>query len=117
MIDADIRGKLGRDGRSAHDRSEDLLTSTVFGLLQYLDIRDSFLPLISRVRPVSFSDCGPAVAGERTTGIGWIDVDQAARCDVRFWPSFGRWGQPDLLLCFRDAGHRPLHFVVIEAKL
>jgi hypothetical protein len=34
MIDAEIRGKLRADYSRAHDRAEDLLTSTAFGLLR-----------------------------------------------------------------------------------
>ena len=36
MIEAVVRGNLGRNQVWAHERSEDLLTSTVFGLLRYL---------------------------------------------------------------------------------
>ncbi|HUX02753.1 MAG TPA: hypothetical protein VMY35_17460, partial [Phycisphaerae bacterium] len=50
MIEADLRGKLGRDASLAHDRAEDLLTSTVFGVLRYIPERTGVFPALMRSR-------------------------------------------------------------------
>lgn len=114
MIDADIRGKLRRDGGSVHDRSEDLLTSTVFGLLRHLPVAVALKPMIENARPAGeLLKSGSA----RISGEPWIDLAAATQCDIVFWPSFGSWGQPDILLVFRDDHHRVVHLVVVEAKL
>jgi hypothetical protein len=117
MVDADIRGKLHRDGNNAHSRSEDLLTSTVFGLLRYFSASDGIIPLMERARRASISDKGLMVEQVETASERWLAVHQAVTCEVDFWPSFGDEGQPDVLLTFRDAAMAPTHLVVVEAKL
>src|SRR5688572_13639064 len=102
MIDADVRGKLGRDGRNAHDRAEDLLTSTVFGLLKYLNPADAVLPFVRRARRVSL-ESGRLVVGRADDGDGpWLQLTEAESVETEFWPSFGVEGEPDVLLTFRD---------------
>jgi hypothetical protein len=117
MIDADIRGKLRRDSSSAHDRSEDLLTSTVFGLLRYLPMSEALKPLIEGVRSAEDLLSQQLRDMPRDCDSPWINLTGAASCDILFWPSFGEWGQPDILLTFRDATKKPIHLVVVEAKL
>lgn len=116
MIDADVRGKLRQDGSNAHERSEDLLTSTVFGLLRYLPAGDGFIPLMCRARVATLRHGQLSVAQE-ASGSPWMGLSAATSCQIEFWPSFGQFGQPDLLLTLRDAARRPVHTVVIEAKL
>ena len=117
MIDADIRGKLRPDGSNAHERSEDLLTSTVFGLLRYLPVGQAIVPLMHRVRPAALKGRELTIQQDDADHGPWMDLSAAATCDIEFWPSFGLFGQPDLLLVFRDAAQIPVHLVVVEAKL
>lgn len=112
MIDAELRGKLGADGSRAHDRAEDLLTSTVFGLLRYLPISEGLLPFLGHARPVR---TGPVGAHVRTEP-GWIDFEGVTQAELRFWPSFKGFGEPDVLIRLRSAD-RVIHLVLIEAKL
>ena len=52
MLFAERQRKLGRDGSRAHDRAEDLLTSTAFQLLRYLPLADGLLAVLGRARAV-----------------------------------------------------------------
>ena len=117
MIDADVNGKLRADGSNAHERSEDLLTSTVFGLLRYLPAQDAFVPLLRRALHVQLHGSELVLTDNMHAELPRIMLDEAVTCDVAFWPSFGLLGQPDVLLTFLDSVGYPLHYVVIEAKL
>lgn len=112
MIFADIHGKLGGDYSRAHERGEDVLTSNVFGLLRYIPQENGLLRLLQQVRPFkSNSDVVvPAVDPH------WIPVERVRSVRMIFWPSFGAYGEPDLLLSLRDEGGHDLHLVLIEAK-
>ena len=44
MIFAETMGKFSERG----ERSEDMLTSTVFGLLRYIDVERGILPILQR---------------------------------------------------------------------
>ena len=52
MIFAELQGKLGQHHSRAHERAEDVLTSTVFGLLRYMPLSDWLGPLAGRIRPI-----------------------------------------------------------------
>jgi len=112
MIQAELRGKLGHDGTRAHDRAEDLLTSAVFGLLRYLPLKEGLLSLLARARPVRQGNDGLAVRAEPR----WIELDGVTHAELIFWPDFGNFGEPDLLIQLRNAD-RLVHLVLIEAKL
>src|SRR5262249_40885797 len=104
------------DHGSAHDRSEDLLTSTVFGLFEYFSLDDVIKPLIQNVRDARqllSQTIGERAAIQRP----WINLEDAASCKILFWPSFSQLGQPDILLAFRNAKEQLVHLVVVEAKL
>lgn len=116
MIDADLRGKLRADGSNAHERSEDLLTSTVFGLLRYLPADQGLIPLMRRSRAATLRH-GQLMVSQQSPDQSWMSISAAASCEIEFWPSFGKFGQPDLLLTFLDAARRPVHLTVVEAKL
>jgi hypothetical protein len=114
MIFAELHGKLGADYSRAHERAEDLLTSTVFGLLRYLPPADGLLAVLRRARPVR-------VSGQRVEvgepGVDWFDLERVAEVRIDFWPPWGKHGEPDLLLTLRDGNRKPVAVVVIEAKL
>lgn len=111
MIEADIRGKLGRDGSRAHDRAEDLLTSTVFGLLRYLPNEVGLHAVLKAAKPVLQLDRKAARLGEPS-----IFLEQLAP-SFQFWPSLGRFGEPDLVIELRTQSAELVRAILIEVKL
>jgi hypothetical protein len=108
MIFADIHGKLGSDGQRAHDRSEDLLTSTAFGLLRYLPFDVGLGALLRRARVVTqTADTACNVTPN------WLRLDGGLARPIEFWPRLRRGGEPDLRLTL-DRGNE---VVLIEVKL
>lgn len=107
MIFAELQGKLGQNHSRAHERMEDVLTSTVFGLLRYLPLDCWLPPLAARVRT------GPefAVAPE------WLDVAGIVRCDIKLWQRRSPFGEPDVMLHLFDGQGNLRHLVLIEVKL
>src|SRR5688572_5066022 len=112
MIFADMRGKLGDHCARAHERGEDVLTSTVFGLIRYLPIEEGLLRVLRRVRPVVKDDENPTLRSDAA----WIDTRHVRTARVEFWPSFEAFGEPDVLLWLEDESGARLHVVLIEAK-
>jgi hypothetical protein len=110
MLFAETHGKLGRDGSRAHDRAEDLLTSTAFQLLRYLSFESGFGAVLRRVRAVradgTVSNDLPA----------WLQLEGATRANFTFWPGWGEHGQPDVLAEL-FAGNESRGQFVIEVKL
>ncbi len=113
MIFAELRGKLGSDCSRAHERAEDLLTSTAFGLLRYLPPSDGLLAVLRKARPVCINDGTASVRPDPN----WLEVGSLAEIDVEFWPYWPGFGEPDLLLTLRDHAGSPAALVLIEAKL
>ena len=110
MLFAERHGKLGRDGSRAHDRAEDLLTSTAFQLLRYLPVEAGLLAVLKRVRAVDKN-------GRVTTALpSWVKLDSVTHVDYTFWPHWGAHGQPDVVVEL-FAGPRSLGRLVIEVKL
>jgi hypothetical protein len=105
MIFAELRGKLQADSGNADDHAEDLLTSTVFGLLRYIAPAEGLLAVLRRAR---------AVTMERDAG--WLDTARVATVKVDFWPHWPGYGEPDVLLTLLDAERKPLVVVLVEAK-
>jgi hypothetical protein len=117
MVDAEIRGKLGADASRAHDRAEDLLTSTVFGLLRYLPFEVGVLRVLSSAMPVAMLNGALHVEHDDDAAARWLGLTSVSSCQLSFWPSFGPHGEPDLLVTLFDRAGRPTHLLVIEAKL
>jgi hypothetical protein len=113
MIECIIRGKISRSGSNAHNRSEDLLTSTAFGLLDYFPASEGIFPLLERAWRIPVVEEDGAQI--QRTGIG-VPVN-AAGCRVGFWPNFRAHGEPDLLLELLSADGAVQTVVLIEAKL
>jgi len=107
MIFAELQGKLGQRYSRAHERAEDVLTSSVFGLLRYLPLESWLPPLAARVRT------GPefAVAPE------WLDLEDIVRCDIKLWQRRSPFGEPDVVMHLFDAQEKLRHLVLIEVKL
>lgn len=112
MIFAELQGKLGQHHSRAHERAEDVLTSTVFGLLRYLPLSDWLGPLAGRIRPIQ-KHLGPKFPADGT----WLDVRTVATCEFVLWHRLSPYGEPDVVLLLRDAQERLLHLLVIEVKL
>ncbi len=110
MLFAELRGKLGRDGSRAHDRAEDLLTSTAFQLLRYLPLDVGLLSVLHRVRAVGGNG---RVTTDRPP---WLRLDDVTAAEYTFWPHWGKYGQPDVIVELH-AGVRAVGRLVIEVKL
>jgi hypothetical protein len=114
MVFAEIHGKLGPDYARAHERAEDLLTSTVFGLLRYVPLADGLLAAIQQVRPVRIDDQDRV---EVLPDSKWVDVSGVVDARLDFWPYWRGFGEPDVLLTLSDGLGRPCAVVLVEAKL
>jgi len=103
MLMALLKGKLSRE----QENMEDILTSNVFGLLQYLSPKDCLLPFLRLAQTPE----GNKLLEELP------DNTQAEPYD--FWPSWHEEGcegcQPDVVLRLNINGQRRL-LVLIEAK-
>jgi len=103
MLAALLRGKLSRE----QENMEDILTSTVFGVLQYLAPEDGLLPFLSEAVTLD---------GDRPLAHLTSDA-RIARFD--FWPWISEKGcagcEPDVLLRLDPPSGR-LVWVMIEAK-
>lgn len=101
MIIAELRNKLSGDGIGLTDRSEDLLTSTVFGLLRYLPADAVLFRWLRGAKPLV--DGGrPLIAGD------------AVEARLEFWPRV-REREMDLSLVARGPSGEEI--VGIECKL
>ncbi|MBO0698342.1 MAG: hypothetical protein J2P46_08115 [Zavarzinella sp.] len=114
MIFAELHGKLGQDCSRAHERAEDVLTSTAFGLLRYIPRADGHLPLLARVRRVRLDSSHQAVAA---LAPGWPALADLLQVQTDFWPYAPGYGEPDVLLTLSDADGIPRLAVLLEAKL
>jgi hypothetical protein len=100
MLRAELHGKLADDAHNATDRSEDVLTSNVFGSLCYVPPELALLPWLRLAEPYDGSD--PLVRqGPSTT-------------KVFFWPSVGG-RQPDVLVELGYASSQ-VDVVIVECK-
>lgn len=110
MLFAERHGKLGRDGSRAHDRAEDLLTSTAFQLLRYLPLEVGLLAVLRRVRAI-------APDGRVTTDPpAWPNLDDVTEVKYDPWPPWGTHGEPDMVVELL-VGTRSVGRLVIEVKL
>ena len=112
MIDAELRGKLGAGFSRAHERAEDLLTSTVFGLLRYIDWACGVGAIVQRARVASL--CGGAAI--LRSDPGWLGVE-AVSGRVMLWPPAGPFGQPDVFVTLLDRHGAATAEVIFEVKL
>jgi hypothetical protein len=110
MLFAEQRGKLGRDGTRAHDRAEDLLTSTAFQLLRYIPLDVGLFAVLKRVRAVLYN-------GELSRELpDWLKLQAITEAEYVFWPSWGEYGQPDVVITLMS-GTIPFGRLVVEVKL
>lgn len=106
MIEAELCGKVSR----ALQDDEDLLTSAVFGLLQYIP-PGTFWPVVL-TRAKSSEDKSFL---ERCKELG-VHIASYEKVGVYFWPVHQEYGVPDLLLVF-SGGEQPPTCFITEAKL
>lgn len=100
MSFAELQGKI--TGEFVTDRSEDLLTSDVFGTLHFLGPHTGMLTWLNSARRV----------GDSGKLLGEAPV---VRTQLEFWPRLDNNREPDLaILCEHDDGQRTL--IVVEAK-
>ncbi|MBP3958639.1 hypothetical protein J8F10_25615 [Gemmata sp. G18] len=110
MLFAERHGKLGRNGSRAHDRAEDLLTSTAFQLLRYLPLEVGLLAVLRRMRAVG-SDGHVA-----TEAPAWLMLNTVTAADYTFWPRWAGFGEPDVVVTLSASGVT-VGRLVIEVKL
>lgn len=111
MLFAEVRGKLGRDGSRAHDRAEDLMTSTAFQLLRYLSFADGLGAVLAKVRGVGADEVGGDPPARLKVGSAGIT---AAHYDP--WPHWREFGIPDMVVTL-FAGSAAVGRLVVEVKL
>jgi hypothetical protein len=101
MIRAWLGGKLSRE----QENLEDLLTSTVFGLLQYVPESDGLLPFLAKARDREGRDPLSSLA-------------KGTRAEYLFWPRWDEKGgtvcEPDLLIQIENDDTRV--DVIVEVK-
>jgi hypothetical protein len=113
VIFAEVRGKLGRGSSRASERLEDMLTSTVFGLLRYLPIEEGLARLLRCARFVSLiGNCASL-----SPNPDWLASTPRVPPELLFWPRWERHGEPDLLITWPGQHEDLQHAIIIEAKL
>jgi len=104
MIDALLNGKLSRN----QENMEDILTSSVFGLMKYLPAEQGLFPYLRKTK----------MYPEGLVGFEYLS--DAKKVTYEFWPKFSEDDclpcEPDLVITIDfDAPRKPL-VIVIEAK-
>lgn len=94
MIQAVIGGKLPR----CYENSEDILTSTIFGTLRYLKPDTLLIPFIESA---FLYNKKRTTLGEALERIG-IRLENYKKVDYIFWTNNLNYGEPDLILIFKD---------------
>ncbi len=102
MIEALLRGKLSRE----QENMEDILTSSVFGMLQYVAPKLGLFPFLAQAT---------TIAGDRPLGFlkDVCDLGQA-RFEYDFWPQWPQ-SEPDVAIDIQCDVRSP-HLIGIEAK-
>lgn len=114
MIHALTQGKWNRDAVD-----EDMLTSTVFGVLKHLPASEVLIPLLGHARDEGGQPGGSLhdalTHAAASAGSALTDY---TRADVLFWPEHEDQGEPDLLVVVsgQDAKAKPL-LMLVEVKL
>lgn len=96
MIHAVLNGKA-----SHQDIGEDILTSTVFGVLKHLPVSEVWLPILAsaqdmRTQPVTLLSELFESEARRLGG----NLEDYKRASISFWPQHSKHGEPDLLVVF-----------------
>jgi hypothetical protein len=111
MIFAELHGKIA-DGAWLHERREDVLTSTAFGLLRYVAVDSGIVALLRRGRKVRLQ--GDEIVVDETEHLETLD--RWAKCEWIFWDRHPDFGEPDLRIEAKDSDGKLLAVVIIEAK-
>lgn len=101
MLFAERHQKLGRDSSRAHDRAEDLLTSTAFQLLRYLPPHAGLLAVLARVRSVRWKAGRIIISREPPP---WLTLTGIDAFDLTFWPRWPGAGEPDVVVNLQRSG-------------
>jgi hypothetical protein len=104
MSFAELRGKLSPE--SATDRSEDLLTSDVFGTIHFVGAAKPFVEWLASSSPV---------LDQKLDAVEALIPSPVRSIDVLFWPRLPNGREPDVaLLLAHEDGRRSL--IVVEVK-
>ena len=96
MVMAELCGKISRSGSNISDRSEDLLTSDIFGALRYLPPDEGLIPILCAAMRFSDGECFEFGEG-------------AVLKETLFWNRL-RKSEPDVIVVFEKA------IIFIEVK-
>jgi hypothetical protein len=100
VFEAEIKGKIPEI-----ENMEDILTSTVFGLLKYISEKKVLLSIINQAKTISdekFQDC--------------CDIDLFKYTpEIIFWKNIPIYGEPDLIIKFKFP-NKPELLLCIEVK-
>ena len=108
MLFAERHRKLGRHGSRAHERSEDLLTSTTVQLLQYIPLQEGLIAILKLVRQV--------LPNGTLAGLpAWLQIESISSVEYECWKRVGR-SEPDIVVTLYNE-RLPLGRIVIEVKL
>src|SRR5215471_15273806 len=110
MTLAELHGKLSPDREGGlHDRSEDLLTSDVFGTMRYVEGRFGFLDwLASAESPLVFIGRGHQLGNI-------LPPANVENVTFAFWPALRNGREPDVAL-FIEMRDSPPIVALVEAK-
>lgn len=108
MTIAELKGKLSpHTSKGLHDRMEDLLTSDVFGTMQYAGWEYGFIKwLRSAQNPYDLNDTGNSIFPES---------EQITNVLFDYWPTLSHKRQPDLMMCIEEKGKCTV-LIMVEAK-
>lgn len=107
---AEIRGKK----RPEIVDDEDILTSSVFGHLRYVNLGEFWDVLFSKAMSLPID--GQEVSLSSTLTSQNVRLEAYRTLDVHFWPRHNVWGIPDLVMVFTDTELPPI-VVIVENKL
>lgn len=103
MLQALLRGKLSY----VQENAEDILTSSVFGLLSYLPPDEGLIPLLRLAQR------------KDSRRVEWL-LGPLQILQIEFWPTYrdgpDGWLEPDVMIWVQDANGQK-HLVLIEVKL
>jgi len=108
MIQAELNGKLPEV-----ENSEDVLTSSVFGLLRYLPPQKGIFRILEQTKDYS-SRRNPLIVNLKAKNINLSQYDEV---NYYFWEYSSKHGEPDLILIIRSSEKKIVPLMLcIEVK-
>jgi hypothetical protein len=109
MTIAELHGKLAPDRpNGVHERTEDLLTSDVFGTMKYAGWEYGFLDWLLQAQPAPIEPTPPPIST-------YLAANRIKYADYAFWPTLSNNREPDVALLLGFEGAGPV-LILVEAK-